>query len=376
MQIQRCSTIDQWEALRSGWNSLTRGNPFASWEWLSNWWRYYGKGREILVLAIHDAQQKLIGATPWYVESCAAQGRVIRTLGSGEVCSEYLSVLCMPENEDTVTKAVANWLITGGEKRSADSFDWDLLFLECVPVTDTALAKLVANLVAADCSFVRRANACCWSIDLPTSWEKYLSTLSKSHRKQIHRAIREEVNTGRAQLKIIQTPAELRDGMDALMELHFRRWQSLRREGSLTRERFAGFLRDVAPSLLQRQVLQLSLLTLDGRCAAVDFHLVDREKVYVYQGGIEPELAKHSPGRLLTSLLIRQAIESGKQQFDFLRGDEPYKLHFRATPTATNDLYVVPRFLSSQIRHGVWLAGSMMRSLVRTGMSLTGMHRT
>jgi CelD/BcsL family acetyltransferase involved in cellulose biosynthesis len=133
-------------------------------------------------------------------------------------------------------------------------------------------------------------------------------------------------------------------------------------------------LRDVAPLLLRTNALQLSLLNLDGRCAAVDFHLVNSDTNYVYQGGIEPELTQHSPGGLLTALLIRDAIARGRRHFDFLRGDELYKPHFRAKPTATHDHYIVPRFVGSQIRHGVWLAGNMLRSLVRTGMTLTGMH--
>jgi CelD/BcsL family acetyltransferase involved in cellulose biosynthesis len=373
MQIRHCSNIEHWESLAGVWNSLTRGNPFASWEWLSNWWRYYGKGRELCVLAIQDAQGTVVGATPWYVERCATRGRVIRVLGSGEVCSEYLSVLCQPEHEDAVTDAVAHRLVARSQPRR-DSLHWDLLALECVPVTDTASAKLIANLVEADCSIVRRANASCWSVDLPATWEEYVSLLSKSHRKQIQRAFRDEVMTGHAHLKTIDNLHELRSGMELLLDLHRRRWESLRREGSLSRERFAGFLRDVAPLLLRNNALQLSLLNLDGRCAAVDFHLVSGDTNYVYQGGIEPALAKHSPGSLLTALLIRDAIGRGRKRFDFLRGDEPYKSHFRAKPTATHDHFLVPRFVGPQLRHSVWLAGNMVKNLVRTGMSLTGMH--
>src|SRR5687768_6395024 len=110
MQISRCTNTDQWESISREWNALTRGNPFASWEWLSNWWRHYGKGRELCVLTARDEQGTLRGATPWYAERCATKGCVIRTLGSGEVCSEYISVLCTPSDEELVADVVSRWL--------------------------------------------------------------------------------------------------------------------------------------------------------------------------------------------------------------------------------------------------------------------------
>ena len=43
----------------------------------------------------------------------------------------------------------------------------------------------------------------CWRIELPATWDEYLATLSKSHRKQIRRLERDVFETGRAVLHTV-----------------------------------------------------------------------------------------------------------------------------------------------------------------------------
>ena len=71
---------------------------------------------------------------------------------------------------------------------------------------------------------------------------------------------------------------------------------------------------------------------------------------------------------------IRHAIEQGQHTFDFLRGDEPYKAHWRAEPMNTITYRIVPRKTLSQVRHGLWLAGDNVKSWVKTGLDLAGMR--
>jgi CelD/BcsL family acetyltransferase involved in cellulose biosynthesis len=105
---------------------------------------------------------------------------------------------------------------------------------------------------------------------------------------------------------------------------------------------------------------------LDGRPAAAEYHFAGGGVVYVYQGGVEPELLRAEPGSLAKVCLIKQAIAEGYREIDFLRGDEPYKPHWRAEPRACIDIRIVPRRLSSRLRNRAWLAGrSVKRWLTR-----------
>ena len=53
--------------------------------------------------------------------------------------------------------------------------------------------------------------------------------------------------------------------------------------------------------------------------------------VGLYNSGFAPERAALSPGLVLLSHVIRDAIARGRPRFDFLRGEERYKLEFEPT---------------------------------------------
>src|SRR5689334_24699022 len=117
MQVARISNWDELKALAPAWNELAQGIPFRSWQWLGSWWRHYGPAEgqagcanELFVPAIRDAAGTLVGLAPWYLQRRAARGNVVRFLGSGEVCTDYSTVLCRSGQEAEVAATLADWL--------------------------------------------------------------------------------------------------------------------------------------------------------------------------------------------------------------------------------------------------------------------------
>ena len=102
--------------------------------------------------------------------------------------------------------------------------------------------------------------------------------------------------------------------------------------------------------------------------AAAEFQLLSEARVYCYQAGLDPDRLSEQPGTLGNIESIRSAIESGKTGLDFLRGDEPYKYHFRALPRLTKHFRVVPRRQTAQLRHQMWLAGQSMKRWVKRAL--------
>ncbi len=97
------------------------------------WWRHYGpvigspqRQVELFTLAVYESGE-LVGLAPWYLERSAARGRIIRFLGSGEVCSDYLTVLAARQHREAVVDVLADWLSQAGRSSGADS--WDMLAL-------------------------------------------------------------------------------------------------------------------------------------------------------------------------------------------------------------------------------------------------------
>ncbi len=64
---------------------------------------------------------------------------------------------------------------------------------------------------------------------------------------------------------------------------------------------------------------------------------------------------------------IRWAIESGHQTFDFLRGDEPYKAHWRAQPVELYTVRVVAERAVAQFREAAFQAVGSLKDWVKAG---------
>ena len=376
MQVFRFLTLDALAPLARSWDRLARGVPFRSWAWLSAWWRHYGEGMpgatsSLYVLGLVDRAGQLAGVAPWYLRRCPARGRVLRWLGSGEVCSEYLSVLCQPEQEEEVAESLADWL-TSAKADAADGPSiadrWDLLELSDVQAQDSAVGRLADALEARGCSVHRRPGPPCWRIELPATWQHYLAMLAKDHRKQVRRIEQRLFSTGRAVMRSVCDEAELPHGQSVLVTLHQRRRGRLGQPGCFASSRFAAFHGEVMRELLRSGHLGLHWIELDGTPIAAEYHLLGFEAVYAYQSGMDPDASGIGPGNVAHVATIRHAIERGYRVFDFLRGDEPYKAHWRARPHAILEIDVVSPRITARLRHRIWRAGREARRWLRGRM--------
>jgi CelD/BcsL family acetyltransferase involved in cellulose biosynthesis len=393
LQVFQLSTLAELASLRLRWNELAAGVPMRTWEWHENWWRVYGNtcptkrrempaghgevyGKELYLLTVFEPPDRLIGIAPWYLEFSETQGRVMRFLGSGEVCTDYSTILCEPGKEHAVAEAlaqtlcdplhVADWLTNNHVRH------WDRIEFEAVPTDDSVMQMFLRELSRQNNLVHRRPGLSCWQLPLPATWDEYLAQLSKSHRKQVRRAERELFATGRAKLCELTNEAEFDVAWERLVSLHQRRHQSLGKTGCFASPRFTTFHEELARSLFKAGMLRLEWLEFDGRVLASEYQFVGNDTVYAYQGGIEPTELELSPGWLMLLSSVKQAISEGRTKFDLMRGDEAFKAHWRALPTQTEDIRIVKRTASNQVRRGLWVAGDQVRSWLKNGLGLSG----
>ena len=68
----------------------------------------------------------------------------------------------------------------------------------------------------------------------------------------------------------------------------------------------------------------------DNRMVAAAMAWSDDSGYYLYNSAFDPAHGDASPGVVLVSMLIERAIEEGLAVFDFLKGDEHYKIRLGA----------------------------------------------
>ena len=364
LSVNAVSDLDALRAHEEAWNALAAGIPFRGPTWLLTWWRRYGDLRRafctrprLAVVTVEDAG-RLVGLAPWYVETSPAAGRVIRFLGSGEVCSDYLGIVAQAGREAEVADAVADYLCRG-------RLPWDRIETDYMGVDDPGMTALRRALADRRATIARQPGLHCWRMPLPDDFDDYLAALSKSHRKQVRQLCRRVLDSDRAVWRTASTSAEFEEAWATFVDLHQRRRRSLGEPGCFRSPRFSLFHYEVARKLLAEGRLRLHTLELDGRPLAAEYHLAGGGTVFGYQSGVDPTRLEEEPGRLAGIAVVRQAIDEGFRTYDLLRGDEPYKAHWRAVPTPMEQWTIVNPRWSSRVRYGARRIYRRLRGLLR-----------
>lgn len=337
--------VDEWRELVSMSPTAT---PFQTWEWQSTWVRHFGRRARLHLIEVREGDD-LVGLMPLLRTQGAWKS--LRAVGTGS--SDYLHAIARAEYEHAVYEAVAESL--AGEK------DADLIDLHQVR-EDKPFS--VPGYTAID-------QARCLVLSLPSTYDEYLKMLGKSLRYDVKRLDKDLFKTGRAQVLQVGED-DIDEGMTILFETHKKRWRKRGLPGAFI-GRAEAFHKEWAHLAAARGYLWLSLLKIDGETIGAIYAMTLGSACYYYQAGFDPTKGSISPGTLLVAATIKRAIEEGKDIFDFLRGDEPYKMRWKAQKVLANRRYlraITP--VAGQLGLRWNGAGSVVESRVRARLEGRG----
>jgi CelD/BcsL family acetyltransferase involved in cellulose biosynthesis len=218
-----------------------------------------------------------------------------------------------------------------GALNGQDFAPWDDLVLANMDAGSTFVVCLQKALEATGMQVETESPGACPYVALPSTFDAYVRMLEPRSRYHVNRALRElDKWAGKDgwTLHRARTPAELEEGRRVLHELHHARWALQGQDGVFARDRFRQFHDEVMPELLRGVdgALDLLWLTVGGRPVAVVYNIVYANKVFMYQCGRTDDVPKGLRiGTAMNLLAIRDAIEKGRSEYDFLNGNVQYK---------------------------------------------------
>lgn len=343
------TSMDELEQWRDQWDNVeakrASRSPFSSFLFSQCWWKHYAMPNyELRVIMVFD-RDVLVGIAPLYLQAAVYKFNVaaLHLIGQGEseneeVCAEYQDILALEGCENAVADEVVSALsqLNGWSKFAAKDLLGDSLVLKFVM---PALKNLRMSVEI-------RETGQRYRIKLPSSWSEYLSGLSQNHRRKINVARRRLADHGNGHIGVVESSSELPLAVQALAELHARRWSARGLPGVFSSKRFMGFHQEWTQHLLDRNRLGLTTLTMNRQPIASLYQILDGVTAYYYQSGADmEEWGQLSPGRVMLSAAIERAIEHGYQWFDFMRGgDESYKNNYGCE---TDAMFAVAVFRNS-----------------------------
>lgn len=337
--VQITDELQLSDSLRSQWNRLPMPSPMQSAEWLIGWWRTFGRdGKKRLCILLVFDDDTLVAVAPWYLNRTWVSAGCLRFLGDGIACSDHATVLIQDPYQTLALSAITDWL-----RRQAGKH-WQSIQLASVDDDDTTVVPFVNRLVESGCELHVRETVGCWTVDLPDSWDAYLSGLSKNHRKRCRRWQRTYFDSNRAKV-VLRSVEDFQDGWDRLASLNEERRGYIGDRSAFTDQRFHQFHLSILGNLLAQGKAELRELHLDGKRKAMEYTLQHEGTLFCYQSGMTMEPACDGYGNLSILALFRDAIERGCRRLDFLRGDEDYKQHWGARRGGCSDYHLAANSL-------------------------------
>ncbi|MGI5835501.1 MAG: GNAT family N-acetyltransferase [Chloroflexota bacterium] len=320
--------------LEADWKSLfdRHGgwNLFLSWQWFSQWWSAFGANRELQLLAL-ECGDRLVGIVPMMVEIDDAGKRQLALIGSDRT-TDYGDVLVDSDHLPALTEALADFV--------ADGFGrWESVLFRSLPESSPLLSSFreVAHrrgLVSDIC-----VSNTCPVLHLADSWDGYLATLRKTDRHELRRKIRRSQAVGDRSFHSFTTPLEVAAALESFFNLHR---ASRPDKAEFLDDTTAAFFAGMSRAFAEAGWLSLNFLRIDGRDVAATLSFSRGDRVLLYNSGLDPEYRKHSVGIALHAADIHQAIDRGKEWYDFLRGNETYKYHLGGKDTPIYNLTLLP----------------------------------
>lgn len=265
--------------------------PFPLPGFISAWWSHLGTG-EALVIGSGDTKLPL-----------TADSRILRIAGDADL-TDYHSPL---GDEVEELGAKLGELVAEGYRISLDS------------LPEASARRLVSGLVATGLEVTAQRDVMVAVLEL-TQGVEYVATLEKRQRHEVRRKRRRyEDQVGAV---IVDTD---RDGaFDRFAELHRR---SPGRKGRFMLDDREEFFR----ALYGQHGWRVDELFDGDRAVAVMFGFSDGASYYLYNSAYDNELAAASPGIVLLTHTIESLAAEGFTRFDFLKGEEEYKIRLGAS---------------------------------------------
>jgi CelD/BcsL family acetyltransferase involved in cellulose biosynthesis len=313
----RCEVIRDFsrlEALAPEWTRLWEADPqgeiFQSFLWNRAWWQACGAAVK-LCTPIVLAGSELLGILPLVQRD----GR-LEFLGYPQ--ADYGDVICAEASTVQVLESSLRELQKQGEWREG--------LLDGLP-QESRIVRYAAKLPTdARRSVQLVASETCYTILLGDQPAGMLDSLAR--KQHLRRRQNKLEKAGKVVFRHLESLPEALHHLDLFFVCQRRRRAIHGKSSAAESAEFRELLRNLVQAFDLKEDLHFGVLELDGRPLAWHVSFEAHDKLVFYQQTFEVDAWDFAPGEALLRYLLLFAKERIGREFDFTRGDEPFKARF------------------------------------------------
>ncbi|MBF0478525.1 MAG: GNAT family N-acetyltransferase [Candidatus Omnitrophica bacterium] len=324
MDVKVILTMEQFEALRDEWDTLNALaediNIFGEFDWVFTWWQHFHKDYELFILQVKD-QGQTVAIAPWM--KVRRHGFCMIEFIGYDV-SDFETVLCLPGKEEQALDAILKFLLTTG--------GWDIMRLQKVKSGSRLFSALMNK-------SQMKARGYCFKVHPHKEQSMVINTTGTwaEHAKKIRPKLLADTRRCEKRLSELGTvsfdfKAQFAGDFPALLstmrDWHMARLDDKNTRSFLTDKTMSAFLESVGKIFHDKQWLDISRLTVNSKAVAIHWGFSYKGLFYYYVPVFDQSYKAYSPSRILLSKLLMDSFGGKVQLFDFMLGEEPYKMEW------------------------------------------------
>jgi CelD/BcsL family acetyltransferase involved in cellulose biosynthesis len=318
--IKEINNFDELEVFHPIWNSIAeKQGPykiFLSYEWFSIWLKHFLGENKLLILLLYR-ENEIVAIAPFLIKRERVKGIPIKKIELlGNVYSPFRYFLINEEDNKEKEKNllfIFNFLFKKFK-------GWNVLDLNAIPEENNWLNLVITTLKQRGLNYSEYLCFGDWYLDeIKYSGNEYFNNLPQKMKKDILYCKRRLEKMGKCEFRLIRDGDNIDDYMDIYYMVYSKSWQKKEGIGP-------NFHRDLAKIAVKKNWLRLGFLFFEDSPIASQFWVSNNGIAYILKTVYDQEYKKFSPGKILTSEMIKYAIDvDGVKTLDYVQGDEAYK---------------------------------------------------
>ena len=340
-------------------NDFSNGNLYDSWnrilsqtdnanaqlthEWLSSWWEVFGDNKRLFLITVTDGC-KIIGIAPLTITKVMGKaGFELRKLTFvGDGLTDYHDLLVANERRKEVLQILLKCIVDCKE-------NWDVVHFRNVRGDSPNLPILRDTLGDTPLTFIERINIQCPYISIDCDWMSYYSALGKNIRSDIRRRLNHLAKMGKAEFVRLHEVDDVMDTLGIIKSIHVKCQRAKGKISWYTNEKRFRFVSLILKRFGDRKWLDIVFLKLNDKVIAYYLGFIYDDIVCFWNTGFDPEFSKVSPGKLLLHYWIKDSFTEAHREFDFMVGEEPYKLQWTSPMRPNYELFLFKNTVRSKL---------------------------
>ncbi|MET7284464.1 GNAT family N-acetyltransferase [Streptomyces sp. NPDC005573] len=316
-------------ALAPSWGRLYKrcaaATPFQSHAWLHSWWQSYGGRRRLRLLLVRRGRE-LVAAAPLML----VRRPLPALVPLGGAISDYADVLLDDADDGSALGALTEALSAAARTTPID-------FREVRP-------GAVAERVYERWRGPRRRMPDSLCLELPAvPMAELVARLPSGKAQRVRAKLRKLTALGVT--RQVAGPMEVDVALQRLLHLHRLQWQDRKVTSEHLSSRFHEHLARAVGPMVRSGDAVVTEFRIGAEVVAVDLTLLSRSLAGGYLYGAHPRLreTRADVAVMLLDACTERTVTGGHGALSLLRGDEPYKHHWRPEPVVNQRLLLARR---------------------------------